>query len=102
MHKSKTEDKPQCTLEVAIQDTSYPQCTTKVCSGHSEPGMETCTPTASLGWGPMAPGWAKMGYGDTGSVQPQGDQSGGLVGALRTLRKERKKGMLRPEHLICN
>lgn len=92
--KGKTEDKLQCSLKVAIQDTSYPQCTTKVCSGHSETRMETCTPTASLGQGLTAPGWAEMGCGATGCGQPQGDQSG----LLRTARcpqnpeKRKKKG----------
>lgn len=36
--KGKIEDKPQGTLKVAIQDPSYPECTTKVCLGHRETG----------------------------------------------------------------
>lgn len=70
--KGKAEDKAQHTLKGAIQDTSYSQGTTKVCSGHRETGMETCTPVASLGQGLMAPGWPEMGCGAMGTVWPQG------------------------------
>lgn len=59
----------------------------------AETGMETSTPTASLGQGLMAPGWAEVGSRAMGSVWPQGSWSGPLQagGALRILRKERKR-----------